>query len=115
MSDLKRPPRKKRPKELALIDPDRCTGCEACVEVCPVDAIKLADPGGGAPGIHTPCEIDWEYCIGCKLCIRIPTKKSDPYTLLVCPWEAIAMVPVARLAEVGRPLGNLNASGDPEC
>jgi electron transport complex protein RnfB len=38
------------------------------------------------------CEIDWDYCIGCRLCILVPTKKSDPYNLFVCPWDAIRMV-----------------------
>ena len=30
-------PRKKLPKELAVIRADNCTGCDACIEVCPVD------------------------------------------------------------------------------
>ena len=29
--------RKKLPKEVAVINADNCTGCEACLEVCPVD------------------------------------------------------------------------------
>src|SRR5262245_53006541 len=31
--------RKKLPKALAVVNADNCTGCEACVEVCPVDCI----------------------------------------------------------------------------
>ena len=31
--------RKKIPKALAVVNADNCTGCEACVEVCPVDCI----------------------------------------------------------------------------
>ena len=34
-------PRKKLPKELAVINADNCTGCESCLEVCPVDCINL--------------------------------------------------------------------------
>ena len=40
----KQGPRKKLPKELAVITADNCTGCEACLEVCPVcpwDAIEM--------------------------------------------------------------------------
>ena len=33
----KQKPRKKLPKELAVINADNCTGCESCLEVCPVD------------------------------------------------------------------------------
>src|SRR5689334_13636350 len=32
-------PRKVIPKILAVIHADGCTGCEACLEVCPVDCI----------------------------------------------------------------------------
>ena len=34
---MKKEPRKKLPKELAVINADNCTGCEARIEVCPVD------------------------------------------------------------------------------
>ena len=75
--------KKKLPKQLAILDEDLCTGCEACVVVCPVDCIdKIADPGqpGYAMGI---CTIDLPVCIGCKLCAQ------------VCPWQVITMVPTA--------------------
>ena len=95
----------KLPKELAVIDHDRCTGCEACVEVCPVDCIQKVQQDPGRPDLQSWCEIDWDRCIGCKLCVRLPRKKSDPYALLVCPWEAITMVPVAALVEAAERLG----------
>lgn len=107
MPNLKTAPRKRLPKELAVIDADHCTGCAACVEVCPVDCIDTARAGPGTPYRPTWCEIDWDRCIGCKLCIRIPTKKADRYTLEVCPWEAITMVPVERLVEAAEKLGGL--------
>jgi len=34
--------KKKLPKVLALLDEDMCTGCEACLVVCPVDVIRVA-------------------------------------------------------------------------
>jgi electron transport complex protein RnfB len=73
--------KKRLPKQLAILDEDLCTGCDACVTVCPVDCIdKIADPThpGYAMGI---CTIDLETCIGCKLCAQ------------VCPWDVITMVP----------------------
>ena len=44
-------PRKKLPKELAVIYADNCTGCEACIEVCPVDCIYKV-PGEDQPSLH---------------------------------------------------------------
>src|SRR4249920_2472132 len=79
-------PRKKLPKELAVIMADNCTGCEACIEVCPVDCIYKV-PGEDMPSLQSFCDIDLERCIGCKLCERW------------CPWDAIDMVATPKIAE----------------
>ncbi len=73
--------KKKLPKQLAILDEDLCTGCDACVTVCPVDCIdKISDPR--TPGYSMGlCTIDLPVCIGCKLCAQ------------VCPWDVITMVP----------------------
>ncbi len=42
------------------IDPERCTGCEACVRVCPVDAIMGEK--------KKPHSLDQEKCIKCRAC-----------------------------------------------
>ena len=80
--------RKKHPKQLAILDEDLCTGCNACVTVCPVDCIdKIPDRDhpGYAMGI---CTIDLKVCIGCKLCAQI------------CPWDVITMVPTSEVVAV---------------
>ncbi|MCS7161408.1 MAG: 4Fe-4S dicluster domain-containing protein [Gemmatales bacterium] len=78
--------RKKLPKELAVVYADNCTGCEACIEVCPVDCIYKI-PGEDLPPLQSFVDIDLERCIGCALCERW------------CPWDAIEMVPTARVHE----------------
>jgi electron transport complex protein RnfB len=90
--------RKKLPKEVAVINADNCTGCESCLEVCPVDCIQKV-PGATIPVLQSFCEIDVERCVGCEVCVHIPTKKSDPYELTVCPWDAIEMVPTIKVAQ----------------
>ena len=101
----KQRPRKKLPKELAVINADNCTGCESCLEVCPVDCIELKTRDRGVKGTQAWCEIDLERCVGCEVCVHIPRKKTDPYELLVCPWDAIEMVPTIEVAQVVAQIG----------
>jgi electron transport complex protein RnfB len=99
-------PRKKVPKELAVINADNCTGCESGLEVCPVDCIELKKIDRGiVKGTQQWCEIDLERCVGCEVCVHIPQKKSNPYELTVCPWDAIEMVPTENVAVVVAQIG----------
>ena len=43
---------------IAKVDIYKCTGCSACVDVCPVDAIKIEDNKA----------VISEECIGCRVC-----------------------------------------------
>lgn len=53
----------------AKVDVDKCTGCESCVDVCPVEAIEMVD--GKA--------VVSDECIDCGQCVD------------ECPVEAIEM------------------------
>jgi electron transport complex protein RnfB len=77
--------RKKIFKAYAVVNADNCTGCEACIEVCPVDCIYKV-PGEDLPSLQSFVDIDLERCIGCNLCERW------------CPWDAIDMIPPTELA-----------------
>ena len=61
-------PRSKGDGEVVKVDVEECTGCEACVEVCPVEAISMKDD---------KAVIDPETCTECETCVP------------ECPVEAI--------------------------
>lgn len=79
----KAPRKSKAPKQLAIIDQKGCTGCHACVPLCPVDCIENV-PGPEHPDFMRVVEVDLERCIGCAICSEF------------CPWETIFMVPEAQ-------------------
>lgn len=68
-----------KPKQVAIIDEQRCIGCTLCIQACPVDAIV------GAPKqMHTVVE---SLCTGCELCAK------------PCPVECIRMEVVGESIE----------------
>ncbi len=83
------PARKKRPRELAVIDQSGCTGCEVCLEVCPVDCMYVV-AGPDYDVYKKLVEIDLDACIGCKLCVKY------------CPWETIEMISSDQALDVAR-------------
>ena len=88
-------PRKKRPKEIAVIT-ECCTGCAgspACVPYCPVaDCMYWVPDEDHQPFGHI--EVDAMLCIGCKKCV---SKGPDGAFLDGCPWDAIEMVAIEQV------------------
>lgn len=82
--------KKKRPRSLAVVDEDNCTGCEACVPFCPVDCIEKvpSDKYDNTP--IPPVQVRWNECIGCQICARVCTKLT---------WDAIRMINTDKFEE----------------
>ena len=75
--------KKTRPRLMAVVDEDNCTGCSACVPFCPVDCIETVSSDKYNIPIP-PVQVRWNECIGCQICARVCTKLT---------WDAIRMMP----------------------
>ena len=74
--------KKARPKVMAVVDEDNCTGCEACIPFCPVDCIEPVPKEKYNIPIP-PVQVRYNECIGCKVCARVCTKLT---------WDAIRLM-----------------------
>lgn len=48
----------------AHVNPDECTGCQECEEICPMDAIVMNDK-------EILASVNLDRCIGCGLCVTV--------------------------------------------
>lgn len=80
--------RKKEPQYIAFINKNSCTSCNACASMCPVDCIYEV-PGEPSDSYH---QIDTSRCIGCQMCYRVPSESTGPWTMEICPWNAIDLI-----------------------
>lgn len=46
-----------------VVDKEKCTGCEECVNACPAQVLELVD------GKSEPVEMD--ECLGCETCVEV--------------------------------------------
>jgi Na+-translocating ferredoxin:NAD+ oxidoreductase subunit B len=68
----------------ASVDIDECTGCQACEEICPMDAIEMDDD-------KIVAGVDLDRCIGCGLCVT------------VCEFDAISLADKKEIEKIEPP------------
>ena len=82
--------KKTRPRLIAVVDEDNCTGCSACVPFCPVDCIEPV-PNDKYTIPIPPVQVRFNECIGCQICAKVCTKLT---------WDAIRMLPTEEFEEI---------------
>ena len=79
--------KKKKPKQIAVVEEANCTGCQVCVPFCPVDCIEPV-PREKYRSPIPPVQIRFNECIGCQICARVCSKLT---------WDAIRMEPAEKV------------------
>ena len=88
-------PRKKPPKKIAVIDPERCFGafaCSICQAACPVEDCIIEEPDVYGRMV---CAVRVDKCIGCGLCVTVGNPTAPQPRDFGCPpdYDAIDMEP----------------------
>ena len=55
-----------------VVDPDKCEGCEECIEVCPTDVFEMED--------DKSVPVNAEECLGCESCIEVCDQEAITIT-----------------------------------
>jgi ferredoxin len=58
------------------IDPENCTGCGKCADVCPVEAMTLVSANNPKQPKRKLARLNEEICLGCGVCARACKEKS---------------------------------------
>lgn len=87
-----------RAKVKALVNLSACTGCEACIAVCP--SPRCIERFGTDPS-NSGVFVNYKACIGCGICAKD------------CPWETVSMVPTSRVLGHATSLESQNERSHP--
>ena len=95
-------PRKRPPKRIAVIDPERCFGayaCSICQAACPVEDCIVEEPDAYGRMV---CAVRIDKCIGCGLCVTLGNPTAPQPRDFGCPpdYDAIDMDDYANVVDV---------------
>ena len=91
-------------KKVPVVDVDKCTRCNACIKVCPADAVSIVLNTVCAKCIKycivlpVPCHpefitFDYDKCTSCGLCIQSCVQNA-------ISWEDISRAEAERLMHI---------------
>lgn len=60
-----------RMKGAAVVDTERCKGCELCVVACPLDVLALTSKEVNRKGYNFAHEVLADTCTGCASCATV--------------------------------------------
>ena len=60
-----------RMKGAAVVDTERCKGCELCVIACPLDVLALTSKEVNRKGYNFAHEVLADTCTGCASCATV--------------------------------------------
>ena len=78
----------------AVVDEDKCNGCQTCIERCPFDAIEMVK---SANSKKLKASVITENCMGCGICIVGCEQRALTYVLVKPPEHIIAPRPPASM------------------
>ena len=82
--------KKKKPKLMAVVDEDNCTGCQVCIPFCPVDCIEHIPNNKYNDAPIPPVQVRFNECIGCQMFEKACSKLT---------WDAIRMMKTTTFEE----------------
>ena len=82
--------KKKRPREVAMMDVNLCFPCGKCPEFCPVGCIEYLPPNTlSGRGHNQPVQDRFQECIGCYICVEVCALLTDYDAVRMYPTELV--------------------------